>query len=189
MRYFNLPVWLLVLAACLPLGAAAQAPMPEPPFTLACRSGARVGGGKQQFCEVRDLTLPAPVGQPLLISGASGGTTVRGWDGPTVRIKALVQSGGGTDAEAQARVQAVSITAAGNALRTVLPNQEGEYVVRYEVFVPRQTALVVTGAGGNLRFENLQGSLVFQGGSGNAYLGNLGGQGRAASATATLPWP
>ena len=176
MRVFPLYCWLLVLAAYLPLGAAAQAPAPAPPFTLACRSGARVGGGKQQFCEVRELTMPAPVGEPLLISGANGGTTVRGWDGPTVRIKALVQSGGGTAADAQAHAQAVSITAAGNALRTALPNQEGEYFVRYEVFVPRQTALVVTGAGGNLRFENLQGRLAFQGGSGNAFLGNLGGQ-------------
>ncbi|WP_241737954.1 ATP-binding protein [Hymenobacter polaris] len=165
---------LLALGCCL--AAQAQAPAPEPPFTLACRSGSRVGGDKQQFCEVRDLTMPAPTGEPLLISGANGGTTVRGWDGPAVRIKALVQSGGGTEAEAQARVQAVGITAAGNALRTALPSQEGEYLVRYEVFVPRQTALVVTSAGGNLRFENLQGRLAFQGGNGNAYLGSLGGQ-------------
>ncbi|RYF70936.1 MAG: hypothetical protein EOO39_14835, partial [Cytophagaceae bacterium] len=33
---------------------------------------ARVGGDKQQFCEIRDLTMPAPVGQPLLIHGANG---------------------------------------------------------------------------------------------------------------------
>jgi signal transduction histidine kinase len=176
-RFRSLPALLLSLGALLPLGVAAQvAAASEPSFTLACREGARVGGGKQQFCEVRDLTMPAPVGQPLLISGANGGTIVRGWDGPDVRIKVAVQSGGGTEAEAQARVQAVVITAAGNALRTALPNQEGEYQVRYEVLVPRTTALVVTGTGGNLRFEDLQGRLAFQGGSGSVFLGRLGGQ-------------
>jgi hypothetical protein len=176
MRVSLLKIWLAVLLAfSLPLVGAAQAPA-EPAFTLACRSGARVGGDKQQFCEVRDLAMAAPVGQPLLIHGANGGTTVRGWDGPDVRIKVLVQSGGRTVEEAQARVQAVAVTAAGNTLRAVLPDLEVERRVRYEVFVPRQTALVVTAPAGELRFENLQGRLAFQGGSGSANLLGLGGQ-------------
>gem|GEM_PF-1960810 len=175
-RFRSLPALLLWLGALLPLGAAAQVAASEPPFTLACRSGSRVGGGKQQFCEVRDLTMPAPAGQPLLIHGANGGTTVRGWDGPDVRIRVLVQSGGRTQEEAQARVQAVAITAAGNTLRAVLPDLEAERAIRYEVFVPRTTALVVTAPAGPLRFESLQGRLAFQGGNGNAELRDLGGQ-------------
>ena len=176
MRLFNLKALLVFwLAGYQPLGAAAQAPA-EPPFTLACRGGGRVGEGKQQFCEVRELTMPAPVGQPLLIHGANGGTSVCGWDGPDVRIRVLVQSGGRTPEEAQARVQAVTITAAGNALRAVLPDLEAERLIRYEVFVPRPTGLVVTASSGSLRFENLQGRLAFQGGNGSVMLSGLGGQ-------------
>ena len=168
-------LFLVLVAGGPALPAAAQGPA-EPPFTLACRSGSRVGGSKQQFCEIRDLAMPALVGQPLLIDGANGGTTVRGWAGADVRIKVLVQSGGRTAAEAQARAQAVAVTAAGNALRATLPDQETEYLVRYEVFVPQRTALVVTSAGGNIRLEDVQARIEFRGGSGNVTLRNLGGQ-------------
>ncbi len=120
--------------------------------------------------------MPAPVGQSLRIGGANGGTTVRGWAGPDVRIKVLVQSGGRTAGEAQARVQGVAVTAVGNALQTVLPDDRVERLVRYEVFVPRQTALVVTSAGGNIRLEDMQARIEFRGGSVNATLTNLGGQ-------------
>jgi signal transduction histidine kinase len=171
-----------MLLAALWLGsggfAAAQAPA-EPAFSLACRPGSRVGRDKQQFCEVRDLTMPAPVGQSLLIDGANGGTTVHGWAGADVRIKVLVQSGGHTAEQAQARVQGVTITAAGNALRATLPSDADaafECMVRYEVFVPRQTALVVTSANGNIRLENMQARIEFRGSNGSVTLRNLGGQ-------------
>ena len=78
---------------------AAQAPA-EPAFSLVCKPGSRVGRDKQQFCEIRDLAMPAPVGQSLLIDGANGTTTVHGWAGNEVRIKVLVQSGGRSAAEA-----------------------------------------------------------------------------------------
>jgi hypothetical protein len=161
-----------------PFSAAAQAPA-DPAFSLVCRPGARVGRDKQQFCEIRDLTMPAPVGQALRIEGANGGTTVHGWAGLDVRIKALVQSGGRTAEQAQARVQEVVVTAAGNVLRARLPSNAAdafECLVRYEVFVPRQTALVVLSPGGNIRLDNLQARIEFRGGNGNATLSNLGGQ-------------
>jgi hypothetical protein len=165
----------VLLLGGLPLAGAAQAPA-EPSFSIACRSGSHVGGDKQQFCEIRDLAMPAPVGQSLRIDGANGGTTVRGWAGSDVRIKALVQSGARTADEARARVQAVTITAAGNALHATLPDDKVERLVRYEVLVPHQTALVVTAANGNIWLENLQARIEFRGSNGNLTLSNLGGQ-------------
>jgi signal transduction histidine kinase len=138
-----------------------------------------VGRDRQQFCEIRDLAMPAPVGQALRIEGANGGTTIHGWAGPDVRIKALVQSGGRTAEQAQARVQEVAVTAADNILRARLPSNAAdafECLVRYEVFVPRQTALVVLSPSGNIRLDNMQARIEFRGGNGNATLSNLGGQ-------------
>jgi two-component system NtrC family sensor kinase len=176
MRASFLRIFLIaLLLEGLSFAGAAQAPA-EPVFSLACRPGARVGRDKQQFCEIRDLTMPAPVGQSLLIDGANGGTTVHGWSGSDVRIKALVQSGGRTAEEARARVQGITISAAGNALQATLSEEGIERMVRYEVFVPRQTALVVTSASGNIRLENMQARIEFRGGSGNVTLTNLGGQ-------------
>ncbi len=164
-----------LLLAFTAFSAVAQAPA-EPTFTLACRPNSRVGSEKQQFCEIRDLTMPAPVGQSLLIDGANGGATVHGWAGTDVRIKVLVQSGARTAAEAQTRVQGVSIAAVGNALRAIVPDDKIERLVRYEVFVPRQTALVVTSGSGSIRLDNLQARIEFRGSNGNATLSNLGGQ-------------
>jgi signal transduction histidine kinase len=165
----------MLLLSSLGLPSAAQAPA-EPAFSLACRPGSRVGRLKQQFCEVRDLTMPVPVGQSLLIDGPNGGTTVHGWAGPDVRIRALVQSGGRTTEEAQTLVQAVTIAAAGNALRATMPDDGAERIVRYEVFVPRQTALVVSSSNGSIKLDNLQARVEFRGNNGSVTLRNLGGQ-------------
>jgi len=158
------------------LSGAAQAPA-EPAFSLVCRPGARVGGDKQQFCEVRDLAMPAPVGQPLTIdAGQNGNLEVHGWAGPDVRIRALVQSGARTAEEAQARVQRIVVQATDNKLRVVSPEPKGEWLVRYEVFVPYQTALLLTAANGNIRLDNVQSRIEFHNRNGNVTLRDLGGQ-------------
>ncbi|HET9503136.1 MAG TPA: ATP-binding protein [Hymenobacter sp.] len=166
-------VVLLLGGVCF--SGAAQAPA-EPAFSLACQPGARVGRDKQQVCEIRDLTMPAPVGQALLIEGGNGGTTIHGWAGPDIRIKALVQCGGRTQEEAQARVQAISIVAAGNVLRAILPEGSLERMVRYELFVPRQTALVVTSGNGSIRIDNVQANIEFHNQNGDVTLRDLGGR-------------
>jgi signal transduction histidine kinase len=175
MRAFFKTLLVVLWLSSLGFSGAAQAPA-EPAFSLACQPGSRVGRDKQQFCEVRDLTMPAPVGQSLLIDGANGRTTVHGWSGTDIRIKALVQSGARTLEEAKVRVQAVAIVAAGNTLRAVWPDDDSERLVSYEIFVPRQTALVVTSANGSIRLDNLQARIEFRGNNGSVTLSNLGGQ-------------
>ena len=89
----NLLSALALLAASL--GAHAQT---VPAFKTTCEQGGwKSYKGLKNFCETRDLTMPAPTGQPLTVDGGpNGGITVRGWDGSDVRIRARVQAWGTT---------------------------------------------------------------------------------------------
>ncbi|MBJ6109626.1 hypothetical protein JAO73_11425 [Hymenobacter sp. BT523] len=164
--------------ACLALPAAAQT-APEPAFNMTCDEGnwGRHDGENKRFCETRDLTMSAPAGQPLAIEGgANGGITVRGWSGPNVRIRAKVTSWASTEAEAQNRVKAVSIGTANNTLRASSTAATEQYSVSYEVFVPRQTALVLNTLNGGIHLENMLSEVKFHATNGGVSLANMGGQ-------------
>jgi len=168
----------LLFAAGASLSATAQSAA-EPQFQLSCQDGnwSRNGNDKHHFCETRDLTMAAPAGQPLAIDGgANGGITVHGWAGTTVLIRAKVQSWSSTAAKAQARVKSVSIGTANNTLRASAPNDNDHYSVTYEVFVPRQTALVLNTVNGGINLDNLQADIKFHAVNGGVSLANLGGQ-------------
>ncbi|MDO7845847.1 DUF4097 family beta strand repeat-containing protein [Hymenobacter sp. M29] len=163
---------------CLALVASAQT-VSEPQFTSTCQEGGgwRNGGENQQFCETRDLTMPAPAGQPLRIEGgANGGITVHGWDGPNVRIRAKVTSWAPTEAEAQARVKTVSIATANSELRATSTEKNEQYAVSYEVFVPRRTTLALNTMNGGISLDNLLGDVKFHATNGGVSLRGLGGQ-------------
>ena len=170
---------LLALALTgLSFSAAAQAPV-EPTFTSTCEDGRRAqnGGGAERYCETRDLTMPAPTGQPLTVKGgANGGIAVRGWAGSDVRIRVRVQGWADTEADAQARVKSVAISTAGNTLQAEAPGQNEQFSVSYEIFVPEQTALVLRTSNGGISVEGTQGEVRFDAVNGGVSLANLGGK-------------
>jgi hypothetical protein len=167
---------LALLAASL--GATAQTTT-EPKFETSCNNNGSWGRGdkaQQQFCETRDLTMPALNGQPLNVDGGpNGGITVRGWDGPNVRIRAKVQSWGTTEADAATRAQRISIATQGSTLRASNPDKDHNWSVSYEIFVPRTTALALNTTNGGISIENVQAAIRFETTNGGVSLANLGG--------------
>jgi DUF4097 and DUF4098 domain-containing protein YvlB len=171
-------IFCTLFAVGLSFTAAAQTAA-EPQFKISCQEGnwSRHGGENKPFSETRDLTLAAPAGQPLTIDGgANGGITVHGWSGSNVRIRAKVTSWAGTEAEAQARVKAVTISTANNTLHATSSDKDEHYSVSYEVFVPRQTALALTTVNGGISLDNLQSDVKFKAVNGGVNLASLGGQ-------------
>lgn len=167
---------LAVLAASL--GASAQTTT-EPKFESTCaNNGSWSRGDKtlQQFCETRDLAMPATNGQTLTVDGGpNGGITVRGWDGPNVRIRAKVQTWAATEAAAATRAHRISIATQGNTLRAADPEKEQNWSVSYEIFVPRTTALALNTTNGGIHIENVQAAIRFETTNGGVSLANLGG--------------
>ena len=165
---------LAVLAASL--GAAAQTTT-EPTFELSCEQGGwKSYKDQKNFCETRDLAMPAPSGQPLTVDGGpNGGITVRGWDGPNVRIRARVQAWGTNEASAAARAHRISIATQGNTIRASEPEKDTDWSVSYEIFVPRPTALALNTTNGGISIENVQATIRFETTNGGVSLANLGG--------------
>ncbi|MBF9237920.1 hypothetical protein I2I05_10990 [Hymenobacter sp. BT683] len=150
----------------------------EPQFKISCEEGGWMRGNTEnkRYCETRDLTMTAPVGQPLTISGgANGGITVHGWSGSNVRIRAKVQSWANSEADAQKRVKEVTISTANNSLQATAPGQDEQYSVSYEIFVPRTTALVMNTVNGGISLDNLQSDIKFKAVNGGVSLASLGG--------------
>lgn len=162
------------LLALLGLQAAAQTT--EPVFKSNCEDHWSNNGNKG-FCETRDLTLVAPAsGQTLTIDGRkNGGITVRGWDGPDVRVRARVQSWANSDAAAQEQVKGVKVSSTGNVLKAESGNNTDNWAVSYEVFVPRRTALALTTYNGGISIEGVQAPVTFEAYNGGISLTGLGG--------------
>ncbi len=165
---------LIVLALASSLAATAQT-ISAPTFTSTCHD--QSSERQQSFCETRDLAMSAPTGQPLTIDGGNnGGITVRGWDGPDVRIRAKIQTWGASEQEAQAQAKATLITTTGNSLRATMPSTSQHGAVSFEVFVPRRTALVLSTNNGGISLAGLQGTIDFHAQNGGVSLAELGGQ-------------
>lgn len=165
---------LALLAASL--GASAQTTT-EPRFELSCEQGGwKNYKGLKNFCETRDLTMPATNGQALTVDGGpNGGITVRGWDGPNVRIRAKVQAWGSSEATAATRAHRIAIATQGNTLRAADPDKDRDWSVSYEIFVPRTTALALNTTNGGISIENVQAAIRFETTNGGVSLANLGG--------------
>lgn len=165
----------LLLTGLLLSGMAAAA-QTAPTFTTTCQPYSR-SGNQQRACETRDLTLPAPAGQPLTIdAGANGNIRVQGWDGADVRVRAKVEAWGSTETEAQARLQATRISTSGNTLQAVGRDGLRQVGVSYEVFVPRRTALALNTVNGNVDLASIRAAITFRVRNGNVSLSDLGGQ-------------
>jgi hypothetical protein len=169
------------LLALLSLQATAQAPA-QPTFQSSCEENS-YGNQQKGFCEVRDLTLPAPAaGQPLTVDGRrNGGITVRGWDGSDVRVRARVQSWANSVEEAQKQVRAVQVKSAGNVLKADAGASNDNWSVSYEVFVPRQTALALTTYNGGISIEGVRAPITFEAHNGGIRLAGLGGDVRGTT--------
>lgn len=158
------------LALTSSLAATAQT---APTFTSTCREMDDKGDEKR-FCETRDLTMAAPAGQSLTIDGGqNGGIAVKGWDGPDVRIRAIVQAWDSSVEQAQARAKDIRISTSGNTLRA---SSTDHAAVSFEVFVPRRTALALTTNNGGISLRELQGTITFRARNGGVSLTDLGGQ-------------
>jgi hypothetical protein len=160
---------------CTALSATAQTA--EPQFKTNCDNGNWGHNNTLKgFCETRDLTMSTHAGQPLTVSAdPNGGIAVHGWDGPNVRIRAKIQTWSNTEAEAAARAKRITIGTANNILRAAEPDNEKNWSVSYEIFVPRTTALALNTVNGGISLDNLNSTITFETTNGGVSLANLGG--------------
>ena len=171
-----------IFAIALLGGALTASAQTTPAFKLNCQDGGWSSYKLlKNYCETRDLILPAPAGRPLTVdAGPNGGITVHGWNGPDVRVRVKIQAWSNTEEKAVARAKSISIATTGNTLRASEPNKDPDsqhgWSVSYEIFVPRETALALNTVNGGISLDNIQSAITFETVNGGVSLASLGGQ-------------
>ncbi|RSK29614.1 DUF4097 family beta strand repeat-containing protein [Hymenobacter metallilatus] len=170
-------------------GAIPAAAQQIPALSLTCPAPAASQALQKLHCETRDLTLPAPAaGNTLTIDArANGGITVRGWNGTTVKVRALVTGRAATAADARALVAAVRITAQNSTLRASRANESLDgWAVEYEVLVPARTDLDLKAVNGAIKAENVAGKLRLNTTNGPLVLLDVSGDVRGQTTNGSL---
>ena len=141
--------------------------------SLTCRDDSRWYGDRLVGnCEIREQTL-APSGAISIDGRQNGGVSVKGWDQNQVLVRARVQTGAPTEAEAADLAKQIRIETGGAKIFASGPENRENYHwdVSYEVFVPRRSdvsiethngGIVIAGVSGKIDFEALNGGVVLK---------------------------
>src|ERR1051325_9303274 len=145
--------------------------------SLTCNQDNWYGDRLVGNCEIREQTL-APSGGTLAIDGRqNGGVSVKGWDQNQVLVRARVQTGAPTAAEAQALGQQIRIETSGAKIFASGPENRRDYHwdVSYEVFVPRRADLSLETHNGGIAIADVNGRIDFSAVNGGVVLKRVGG--------------
>jgi DUF4097 and DUF4098 domain-containing protein YvlB len=177
-------VLIAMLVACACISAVAQ----QKGGTLTCREDNWYNDRLAGNCEIREQTL-APSGGPINIDGRqNGGVSVKGWDQHQVFIRARVQTGAPTSAEAAALAQQIRIETSGSKIFASGPENRRDYHwnVSYEVFVPRRADLSVETHNGGIVISEVHGKINFTALNGGVVLRKIGGAVRGSTTNGGL---
>src|SRR5689334_11574909 len=138
-------------------------------------------------CEIREQTL-APSGALAIDGRQNGGVSVKGWDQNQVLVRARVQTGAPTAAEAQALGQQIRIETGGAKIFASGPESRRDYHwdVSYEVFVPRRADVSVETHNGGIAIAEVTGRLEFSAVNGGVVLKRVGGTVRGSTTNGGL---
>ena len=155
--------------------------------SLTCRDDNWYNDRLVSNCEIREQTL-APSG-PISIDGRqNGGISVKGWDQNQILVRARVQTGAPTAAEAQALGQQVRIETSGAKIHATGPESRRDYHwdVSYEVFVPRRADLSLETHNGGIAIADVNGRIDFTALNGGVVLKRVGGAVRGSTTNGGL---
>ncbi len=156
--------------------------------TLTCRGDSWYNDKLEGNCEVREQTL-AMSGAPIAIDGKqNGGISVKGWDQGQVLVRARVQTGAPTAAEAADLAKQIRIETSGAKIYASGPENRRNYHwdVSYEVFVPRRADLSLETHNGGISISDVNGKIDFNALNGGVVLRKVGGTVRGSTTNGGL---
>jgi DUF4097 and DUF4098 domain-containing protein YvlB len=145
--------------------------------SLTCRENNWYNDRLVSNCEIREQTL-APSGGAISIDGKqNGGISVKGWDQNQILVRARVQAGAPSAAEAEALGKQVRIETSGSKIQATGPETRRDYHwdVSYEVFVPRRADLSLETHNGGIAIADVNGRIDFSALNGGVVLKRVGG--------------
>jgi hypothetical protein len=155
---------------------------------MTCRENNYYNDRLVSNCEIREQTL-APSGGAIAIDGRqNGGISVKGWDQNQILVRARVQAGAPTAAEAEALGKQVRIETSGAKIHATGPERKRDYNwdVSYEVFVPRRADLSLETHNGGIAIADVNGKIDFTALNGGVVLKRVGGAVRGSTTNGGL---
>jgi hypothetical protein len=183
-RFLGRSVLIAAVAALMGVSALAQ----QKGGTLTCRDNGWYNDKLEGNCEIREQTL-AMSGAPIAIDGRqNGGISVKGWDQNQVLVRARVQTGAPTAAEAAELGRQIKIELSGAKIYASGPENRKNYHwdVSYEVFVPRRADLSLETHNGGISISDVNGKIEFTALNGGVVLRKLGGAVRGSTTNGGL---
>src|SRR5678815_1084840 len=155
--------------------------------SLNCRENNYYNDRLVSNCEIREQTL-APSGTIAIDGRQNGGISVKGWDQNQVLVRARVQAGAPTAAEAEALGKQVRIETSGAKIHASGPENRRDYHwdVSYEVFVPRRADLSLETHNGGIAIADVNGKIEFTALNGGVVLKRVGGAVRGSTTNGGL---
>ena len=156
--------------------------------SMSCRQNNWYNDRLAGNCEIREQTL-APSGGAIAIDGRqNGGVSVKGWDQQQVLVRARVQTGAPTEAEAADLARQIRIETSGAKIHASGPERRKDYHwdVSYEVFVPRRTDLSLETQNGGIAIADVNGRIDFTALNGGVVLKRVGGAVRGSTTNGGL---
>src|SRR6478672_11848912 len=139
-------------------------------------------------CEIREQTLATSGGTIAIDGRQNGGVSVKGWDQNQVLVRARVQTGAPTQAEAVALGQQVRIETGGSKIFASGPESDRDHHwdVSYEIFVPRRSDLSIETHNGGIAIADVAGKIDFEATNGGVVLKRVGGAVRGSTTNGGL---
>ncbi len=138
-------------------------------------------------CEIREQTL-ARSGTVSIDGRQNGGVSVKGWDQNQVLVRARVQTGAPTEAEAAELARQIKIETGGSKIFASGPESRRDYHwdVSYEVFVPRRSDVSIETHNGGIAIADVSGKIDFEAMNGGVVLKRVGGAVRGSTTNGGL---
>ena len=155
--------------------------------SLTCRENNYYNDRLVSNCEIREQTL-APSGAIAIDGRQNGGISVKGWDQNQILVRARVQAGAPSAAEAEALGKQVRIETSGAKIHATGPENKRDYHwdVSYEVFVPRRSDVSLETHNGGIAIADVNGKIDFTALNGGVVLKRVGGAVRGSTTNGGL---
>jgi hypothetical protein len=159
-----------ILMLCL-----APAALPQDK-TLTCDDEGNHGRDRGQYCEMREVTIPAG-GHLDIDGGNNGGVSVKGSNRGDILVRSKVQAYDDDQTESRRVVGEIHVEASGGRTRAVGPAVEGRHGwgVSFEILVPQRTDLALRTHNGGIGIYGVQGRISFEAVNGGVHLQQLAG--------------
>ena len=162
---------LLIAVTLLAPAWAGDAPTPQ----LSCQRPGLYVSGLTTVCEM--VEIPAAFSGSLNVATPVGGISVVGWDQPDVLIRAKKEAAARGQAAAENLSSQIQINVAGGMVSAdgPAPQSGWDWVVTFEIFVPRATDLSLNTKVGGVSITDVKGTIRFNVSTGGVSLVRLAG--------------